>query len=253
MVKAFRYLIIALIFIGLWQLATMFGGYSPLLLPSPIAVFHIFFTELLDGSLTQAVLYSVYIIVKGLVFALILGVILLMVSMIKPWGQDIVSFLVTIAHPLPGIAILPLVILWAGIGEKALLIIIVHSMMWPLVITLKERLENLIHDYERLGKAFNLSLRDKAYHIYAMGAVPSVITGGKIAWSRGWRAFISSEMIFGIVGQNGGLGWYLFEQRVYMNSQKLFAGLLAVIICGVLIENMVFQPIELAVNRRWRS
>jgi len=253
MVKAFRYLIIALIFIGLWQLATMFGGYSPLLLPSPIAVFQTFFTELVEGSLTQAVLYSLYIIAKGLAFALILGVILLIISMIKPWGQDIVSFLVTIAHPLPGIAILPLVIIWAGIGEKALLIIIVHSMMWPLIITLKERLENLIHDYERLGKAFNLSLKDKAYHIYAMGAVPSVITGGKIAWSRGWRAFISSEMIFGIVGQNSGLGWYLFEQRVYLNSQKLFAGLLAVIICGVLIENMVFQPLELAVNKRWRT
>lgn len=252
MVKTIRYLIIAFIFIGLWQLLTLFGGYSPLLLPSPIAVFQTFITELINGTLIQAVLYSLYIIAKGLVIAFILAIILLIISMIKPWGQDTVNFLVTIAHPLPGIAILPLVILWAGIGEKALLIIIVHSMMWPLIITLKERLDNLIHDYERLSKAFNLSLKAKAYHVYAMGAVPSGITGGKIAWSRGWRAFISSEMIFGIVGQNGGLGWYLFEQRVYMNSQKLFAGLLAVIICGVLIENMVFQPLELAVNKRWR-
>ena len=245
-----------LIFIGLllagWQLLFISGRYSPALVPSLQSIGGTFTDECLNGQLPKAVVYSIVAIFKGLLWSVAVSGILVLIGSATEWLDDLVEFVVSIAHPLPGIAILPLVILWFGIGEKAVLFVVIHSMLWPMVVTIKAEVKRLKNRYQRVSKAFNLSRFKTVVHIYLVGTVPGIITGAKIAWSRGWRAFISAEMVFGIVGQKSGLGWYLFEQRVYMNAAGLFSGLIAIILCGVFIEQVIFNRLDTWVQLRWR-
>ncbi len=75
-------------------------------------------------------------------------------------------------------------------------------------------------------------------------SLPYIIAGLKISFARSWRALISAEMIFGAAGGKGGIGWYIFSKRVYMDTPGIYAGLLVIIITGILIEELIFTFIE---------
>lgn len=245
-------LVFIIVMIVAWQMIAISGKYSLALFPRVDTVLEVLFKETLNGELPLAIVYSFWMIIKGLVIALFISGLLVVIASLNKWMQEWVDLMITIAHPLPGIAILPLVILWCGIGEKAVLFVVIHSMVWPMTLTIKTEVIRLHEKYNRVSNAFNLSHYMSTVHIYIMGALPAVLTGARIGWGRGWRAFISAEMIFGIVGNRSGLGWYIFEQRVYMNSAGLFAGIIAIILCGVLMEEIVFKKAETWIEMRWK-
>ena len=73
----------------------------------------------------------------------------------------------------------------------------------------------------------------------------------KIGWARAWRALISAEMVFGAVGSKGGIGWYLLNQRTFMDTSGLFAGIILVILIGIFVEDVVFGAIESRTLKKW--
>jgi len=87
-----------------------------------------------------------------------------------------------------------------------------------------------------------LSHWKRFWHLYCLGAAEDLRSALGVAWSRGWRALISVEMIFGITGSQSGLGWLLYERRMYMDTAGLYAGLAAVALCGILFETWIFRP-----------
>lgn len=252
MVKRIKYrlIFIALILI-IWEVLAQSGLYHKVLIPSLFTILETLISELMNGKLFYAVLNSLLIISKGLFISLLVAFVLVGISRINEITDDLVSFMISIAHPVPGIAILPLIILWFGIGEKAVLFVVVHAMVWPLVINIMSEMNRLDEKYSKIARVFNLGFFSEVIHIYLIGSVPAFISGSKIAWSRGWRAFISAEMVFGVVGANSGLGWYLFEQRVYMNSPALYSGLIAIVLSGIFIEGYVFSKLEKVTRTRW--
>jgi len=234
-----------------WELAAKSGVYHEALLPPITSIFKVMISELLNGRLLFAILNSIKSISLGLVISLSLALLLVAFSRLNQITEDLLMFFVSIAHPVPGIAILPLIILWMGIGELAVMFVLVHAMLWPLVINITTEMNRLHDKYSRIGRVFNLKFLSEVLHIYILGSIPAFVSGSKIAWSRGWRAFISAEMIFGVVGINSGLGWYIFEQRVYMNSPALYSGLIAIVISGIVIEGLIFSKLEKATKIRW--
>ena len=84
-----------------------------------------------------------------------------------------------------------------------------------------------------------------------MHALPHLLSGVKIAFARSWRALIGAEMVFGAMGTTGGIGWYIFKQRTFMNTSGLFAGILTVILVGILVESALFRLIEKKTIEKW--
>lgn len=78
-----------------------------------------------------------------------------------------------------------------------------------------------------------------------------LLSGVKIGWARAWRALISAEMVFGAVGNNGGLGWYLLNQRTFMDTSGLFAGILFSNFCGNIGGGGPFSAVEKRTLKRW--
>ena len=82
-------------------------------------------------------------------------------------------------------------------------------------------------------------------------AFPSILTGLKIGWAFAWRTLIAAELVFGVSSGQGGLGWFIFENRNLLDIPSVFAGLLTVITIGLVVENLIFRTIERKTIRKW--
>jgi len=250
--KSIRKTILIIFFIALWEIIYSLNVFPATLFPSLLEIFNEMRKGIMDFSIILSVQYSLTLLFKGILLTFTLAFMSLVLCEKSIIFNDLIELLITIAHPLPGIAIIPLVILWIGIGEKAILFIIVHAMVWPVIINLRSGIDSIPKIYIDLAQVFNFSNIDKIRHIYFMGILPHILTGLKIAWARGWRALISSEMVFGVVGSSSGLGWYIFKQRVFMNTPGLYGGLIIIIILGLIVESFIFEKLEDSTIRKWR-
>ena len=81
--------------------------------------------------------------------------------------------------------------------------------------------------------------------------VKPLLSGFKIGWAFAWRTLIAAELVFGASSGRGGLGWYIFQNRNELYTDRVFADLAMVIIVGLLVENLVFHSVERITVRRW--
>jgi NitT/TauT family transport system permease protein len=240
-----------LMVVAIWEALRLLVDPPKALMPAARTIVRALWEGLRYGSLPGQLLLSLGYILGALAIACLAAVVLVAIARVFPGFRNPLSSLTSLLHPLPGVALLPVVILWAGVGPVATLTVVVHSVLWPLVTNLLAGVESVPEVHRLLGRNLGFSRGALFLKIELPGSTPSLLAGGRVAWSRGWRAFISAEMIFGAVAGDGGLGWYLFNRRVFMDSAGLFAGLLLVMIVGTLVENGVFAVIEGRTIRRW--
>jgi NitT/TauT family transport system permease protein len=99
----------------------------------------------------------------------------------------------------------------------------------------------------------NYGLRGLRYVLLILvpAALPSIIAGLKIGWAFAWRTLIAAELVFGASSGKGGLGWYIFQNRNELYTDRVFAGLIMVILFGLLVENVLFRQLENRTVAKW--
>jgi NitT/TauT family transport system permease protein len=102
-----------------------------------------------------------------------------------------------------------------------------------------------------VGRNYGLRGVPFVVRILIPAAFPSILTGLKIGWAFAWRTLIAAEFIFGVSSGQGGLGWFIFENKNTLNIPEVFAGLLTVILIGLFVQNVIFNQIETRTIRRW--
>jgi len=231
----------------LWEMVAYSGLYPLALFPKLEMIIVRFVDLVLHDALFLKALYSISIVLVAMVFSLILA--LMMVALGKRFEYVRVNteMFSALAGPIPGIAILPIVILWLGISQRAMTVIMIHAMLWPLWTNIVLAVDRINNQYQRMMSAFKIPRLRRIQHIYLQGILPDLIAGLEIAWSRGWRALLSIEMIFGIVGKQSGLGWLIYERRMYMDTAGMLAGLIAIALCGILFESILFR------TKKWEA
>lgn len=237
--------------LAVWELTARFSGVSPMVLPPVTAVFRTLVSSLADGTLFANIALSLGLIAAGLLTGGFLGLLLAVSAARWRAAGSFVDTMLLIFHPLPGIALFPLIILWFGVGYLSIVILIVHSVLWPMVTNLLSGFRSLPDIYRLVGRNYELKPPAFSVHILIPGSFPHFLSGLKIGWARAWRALISAEMVFGAAGGLGGLGWFIFKRRVFMDTPGIFSGLIVIIIIGMLVEDLVFAVLEQKTVRRW--
>lgn len=235
----------------IWISAVWIGSFSPLVLPSPYQVFMSLLKGFSEGILGKQILISIALVFTGMSIGTLIAFAFLFLAVSSRMGESFVTTLTAIFHPLAGIALLPVVILWFGTGALSIIFIIIHSVVWPMVTNLLMGYRSIPETYKIVGRNYQLSSFKMFFKITLPGSFPYILAGLKISWARAWRALISAEMIFGAVFSSGGIGWFIFSKRVFMDTPGMFAGIVVVIVIGVLIEDLVFGVIENRTVRRW--
>ncbi len=230
-----------LILMGIWEGAARLGGINPLLLPSFSEVMAALFSGMMRGVLLLQLAQSLTVVGAGLATGLVLAVAMAYLDYFYPTIRNLLELLSSALHPLPGIALLPVVVLWAGVGTRAVFIIIVHAVVWSLYLNIKMGFRNVAQSLVEV--ASDLGARDLQLfrHVLMPCSAHAIKTGLQIGWSRGWRALISAEMVFGAVGGLGGIGWYIYERRAFMDTPSIYAGILLIVVVGVAVEQLFFK------------
>nr|WP_315219340.1 ABC transporter permease [uncultured Duganella sp.] len=224
---------------------------NDLLLPGFVQTAHAFVSGVASGELLDRVRISLAVLLQGYAAGIAAAFVLTALAASTRVGRDLLETLTSMFNPLPAIALLPLALLWFGLGKGSLIFVIVHAVLWPLALGTYAGFQSVPETLRMAGRNYGLSGLRLVMHILVPAALPSILSGLKVGWAFAWRTLIAAELVFGTTGGQGGLGWYIFQNRNELYTDKVFAGLAAVILIGLLVENVVFRPLESVTVNRW--
>lgn len=246
----FRKTLILIVLALVWQIYAVRLD-NELMLPSFSATLSALWDAIVHGPLLQRALFSLEILVTGYVIGVLFAGLLVSASVSTQFGNDLLSLLTAMFNPLPAIALLPLALLWFGIGPASIIFVIVHSVLWAVALNTHAGFRSVSETTRMAGQSFGLTGLRYIVGILVPAAFPSILSGLKIGWAFAWRTLIAAELVFGATSRSGGLGWFIFENRNALETPAVFAGLLTVIILGLFVEAVVFATIERYSVRRW--
>jgi NitT/TauT family transport system permease protein len=233
-----------------WQLYAVWSD-NPLMFPTLSETLTTLWTSLVDGQLLQRCLTSLRILLVGYAVGIAAAAVLTMLAVTTRFGNDLLSTLTSMFNPLPAIALLPLALLWFGLGEGSLTFVLVHAVLWPMALNTHSGFMGVSDTLRMAGQNYGLKGLRYVMLILVPAALPSILTGLKIGWAFAWRTLIAAELVFGVSSGAGGIGWFIYENRNQLEIPSVFAGLLMVIIIGLLVESVVFRSIEIYTVRKW--
>ena len=232
--------------IALWQIGCDTGVITPLTLPSPWASAKALYALAASGDLARHVGASLYRMAwgwtLGTALGLAVGLLMGMMSVARAIGLSIVSAL----FPVPKIALLPLLIVWLGIGEPSKVAVILLGVFFPTVIATYSAVDNVPKNLIRMGQSFDLSYPAIVAKIVLPGALPGILAGFRITASIALILLIAAEMI----GPEFGIGAFILLAGNLMQLDKLIAGVAMLSILGLAIAFLLGR-LE-AYLLRWR-
>jgi NitT/TauT family transport system permease protein len=224
---------------------------NPLLFPTFSETVKALFTSIASGEIPRAASYSIGMLLKGYVAGLLLAGVLTAFASAGRIGADLLETLTAMFNPLPSIALLPLALIWFGLGDGSVIFVLIHAVLWSVALNMHAGFRAVSPTLKMVGQNYGLSKPGYVIRILLPAAFPSILTGLKVGWAFAWRTLIAAELVFGVSSGSGGLGWYIFEQKNQLLIPNVFAGLLTVILFGLVVENLIFKTIENVTVRRW--
>lgn len=224
---------------------------NDLLLPSCLQTAQALFNGLASGELLVKSAASLDVLIRSYLIGIALAFGLTTLAVSTQLARDLLSTLTSMFNPLPAIALLPLALLWFGLGEGSLIFVLVHSVLWPLALNTYAGFLGVSETQRMAGR--NYGLKDVRFValILVPAALPAILSGLKVGWAFAWRTLIAAELVFGASSGQGGLGWYIYQNRNELYTDNVFAGLTVVIIIGLLVENLIFNGLERLTIKRW--
>lgn len=237
-------------FIIIWGLWVEIRDVNPLLVPSPLAVASAFAELSASGALLSYVSVTMRLLLTGIGIGVALAFVFTGLAIFFPAVRTVLVTLAAMFNPLPSVALLPLALLWFGIGSSPIVFVVAYSVIWAMALSLNSGFETVPLQLRWVGLNLGLSPLQNIVRVYIPATIPSLLTGFRLSWAYGWRTVIAAELVFGAMGGSGGIGWMIVVERYNLKPDRVFVGLITIIAIGLLVE-AVFNAIENRTIRRW--
>jgi len=234
----------------LWQAAARLAD-NELLLPTFTQTARALAEGIASGELIDKARISLALLLQGYLLGIGCAFALTALAVSTRIGRDLLATLTAMFNPLPAIALLPLALLWFGLGQGSLIFVLVHSVLWPLALATYGGFQAVSETLRMAGRNYGLRGLRYVLQILVPAALPAILSGLRIGWAFAWRTLIAAELFFGASSGRGGLGWYIFQNRNELYTDKVFAGLASVILIGLAVESLGFDTLERLTIRRW--
>ena len=250
-------LIFAAAVLAAWEIvarAHVFGARSEIIFPPLETIGAAFVKNFMMGyagvSLWVYLLNSMKLLLEGIGIGILLAFVFSGLCMVSRTFHNIYSLVVAVADLLPGVALLPVVIIIFGVNPGVIVFLVVHSVIWPMSRNLIDGFRSVPKIYVEAGRNLGLTRAGMLFDIYFPAAMSFIVSGLKVGWARAWRGLISAEMIFGIAAAPG-IGMYINQMRTNMNNAEMYATLVVIIIIGLVVQYGILNPIEKHTVVKW--
>lgn len=235
----------------LWQVLYTLKIWPEILFPSLGDIGKAFVTAFTERELGTMVLHSLSLIIKGLIVGIALALVFSSLSVIK---RNILHNLqydcFNVRLNTLGIALIPVAILWIGVGDGAIIFMVIHAVVWPMSRSIIDGFNAVPELYLEVGRNIGLSPVKLIFGVFLPAALPRIFSGIKVGWARAWRGLISAEMIFGGGGALG-IGYFIQDRRTNTDIAGVFAAIIVIVIIGMVVEYGIFRNIENKTFRKW--
>lgn len=235
------------LFVALWWAISHFGPWPRFLLPDPFEVVKRLFGMAADGSLWGAILVSMWRLIRGYGLALLIGLPLGIAMGQSVVVRNAVRPLVMGLQALPSICWLPLALLWFGLTDAAIIFVVVMGSVLGVAISVNDGVEGVDPLLLKVAGTFGIRGTRLQLGVLLPAAMPSIVTGMKLAWSFAWRALLAGELLF----VSGGLGELLTIGRELLEIAQVMAVMVCIVLIGLAVDFIAFRPLQEAVRRRW--
>jgi len=250
-VNAIRKLTILLGLVIIWEVYTWIGEVEPLLFPSFSASAAVLWETILSGLMLEKVWITMYVLIIGYAAGLFFAALLLVFAVMTRVGSDFLSTMTAMFQPLPAISLLPLAMLWFGLGVPSLVFVTIHSVLWAVALSTHTGFMQVSETLRMVGRNYGLRGVPYVFMILVPAAFSSILTGMKVGWAFAWRTLIGAELVFGAASGEGGLGWMIYEKGDNLDTPYVFAALFTVIVIGLIVENLIFRNVEISTVQKW--
>lgn len=210
-----------------WWISTSLGWVSPGKLPGPLAVYEAFLGTINDGTLASDLAISLQRTGLGIAIGIAAGSLLSVLSGLSRLGDSIIDGNVQVKRAIPNLALIPLFIIWLGIGESMKIVIIALGVMIPIYINMHAALTSIDRRYVELGQTVSLSRSRFLRDIVIPASLPGFFTGLRLGVTAAWTALVVVET----VNATSGVGFMITQARTYGQTELVLLGL---VIYGVL-------------------
>jgi NitT/TauT family transport system permease protein len=240
--------IIALLIV--WELVSRLGITPSYILPPFSKVLTTLWQELTAGNLMIMVGRSLLYLVEALGLGLGLAVLIILTCQKSKTFNSFYNTVSTIMNAIPSMALLPLIIMWFGVGNLAILVLVTHSVLWTFTIYVNEGISALPKIYRDFSDNIGLGVFRRVKDIFLPALLPNIVSGLKVIWARAWRSLIGAEIVFGAIGSAGGLGYFINISRLDGNMARVLGGVVVVAVIGILVDIVIFKRLN-ALLRKW--
>jgi NitT/TauT family transport system permease protein len=233
--RRYRSLVAFVVVLALWQAEGDFGLVSPLFLPTPFAIAKALWSLTLSGELWRHLSASLMRIALGWALGTAVGLVVGLAIGLWSLARSIGISMVSALFPIPKIALLPLLILWLGIGEASKIATIALGVFFPTVIAVYAGVDGVPRNLVRMAQSFEIPFGDIVRKVVLPGALPSILAGFRISASTALLLVVSAEMI----GAETGIGAFVLQAGNLMQTDQLLAGVTVLSILGLLIAGLL--------------
>jgi ABC-type nitrate/sulfonate/bicarbonate transport system permease component len=230
-----------------WQLATSQGWFNPVLLPSPLEIGRAFIGAVSDGTLQRDVVASLVRVVEGFLLAFVVAVPIGVTMGLSRTIGGLLDPPLELLRPIPPIAVIPLAILWFGIGELSKIWVIAYGAFFPILLNTMAGFREVERAHVRAAQA----LGAKRYHIFRdvvlRSALPFVVVGARLGMSMAFIVLVAAELI----ASSSGLGYMISDARYKFRTDQMFLGMACIGALGFAL-NAALRKAERQLLR-WRS
>lgn len=200
-----------------------------------------------EGSFQIGIAASLRRIVVGYALSILIGLPLGVFLARYLWARQTLGQLIMGLQTMPSICWLPLAILWFGLDEKAILFVVVMGSLFAVTTAVAAGLQTIPPSLVAAGQTLGAGGLELYRRVMLPAALPPILTGLKLGWSFAWRSLMAGELLYSGVG----LGRILQTGRDFGDMSQVIAAMLIIIAIGLLVENLLFRPVEARIQRRW--
>jgi len=212
-----------------WECASSVGLIPARILAAPTAVAGTFWSMLASGELESNLLVSLGRVVIGLSIAIVLGTTLALTAGLSRVGEMAIDAPMQMLRTMPFLAMVPLFILWFGIGETPKIALVTLGATFPIYLTLFSGIRSVDKKLVETGNCFGMNRSALIRHVILPGALPSFLVGLRYSLGIAWLSLVVAEQ----VNANAGIGYLIMDARDYMRTDVIVVCLLVYSLLGL--------------------
>lgn len=225
---------IFIIILIMWQISCSLGVWSSFILPPPEKVLRTFLKLVKDGSIFLHIGISLRRVFIGFGISAIVGIPLGILFGIYSKAYDYWKGLLNFLRNVPPLAMIPMLILWFGIGEKTKIIIIILASFFPIFTSTLKGIRNCDSKLIEVGRAFEMNRLQIIYRIIIPDALLDIAVGLKLALGYSFRGIIGAELI----AASSGLGYLISDGKEMSRTDVVIVGIIIIGILGIVCDKL---------------